>query len=75
MRGLREQIVSSIASMPGFHSGTWLTGGEDGLGLSLTVWDTVKQASTLAGRFAVGSSPAGGSSVTRCETREVAVTA
>lgn len=75
MQGLRERIVPAIASMPGFHSGTWLTGGENGLGLSLTVWDTVEDAGAFADRFGEGSSPAGGASVTRCETREVVATA
>ncbi len=72
---LRNQIVPAISSMPGFTSGTWLTGNEDGLGLSMTVWDTAEAADQFAARFGVGSSPAGGASVMRCETREVAAIA
>jgi heme-degrading monooxygenase HmoA len=41
LRGLREGIVPAISAMPGFHSGVWLTTGNDaGLGLSLTVWES-----------------------------------
>jgi hypothetical protein len=35
--GLRNHLVPAIRSMPGFLSGTWLTGGGDETGLSLTV--------------------------------------
>ena len=72
---LREQIVPAIKQLPGFQSGTWLTGGEQGRGLSLTVWDTEEHARTMADRFGVGSSPAMSASVARCEVREVAATA
>jgi heme-degrading monooxygenase HmoA len=72
---LREHVVPSIKQMPGFQSGTWLTGNEDGKGLSLTVWETEEQANAMAERFGIGSSPAASASVTRCEVREVAATA
>ena len=72
---LREQIVPAIKSLPGFRSGTWLTGGTDGKGLSLTLWDSEKNAHAMAERFGPGSSPTASASVTRCEVREVAATA
>ena len=72
---LREQIVPAIKSLPGFQSGTWLTGGTDGKGLSLTLWDSEENAHAMAERFAPGSSPTASTSVTRCEVREVAATA
>jgi hypothetical protein len=37
LKALREQIVPSIKAMPGFQSGTWLPGNDDGKGLSLTL--------------------------------------
>lgn len=37
LKGLRDQIVPAITALPGFQSGTWLTGNDSGLGLSLTV--------------------------------------
>ena len=40
LQTLREQIIPSIKQLPGFRSGTWLPGNDDGKGLSLTVWDT-----------------------------------
>ncbi|MBV8999417.1 MAG: hypothetical protein JO304_10170 [Solirubrobacterales bacterium] len=75
IQALREQIVPAIRQLPGFKSGTWLTGNEQGRGLSLTVWDTDEHARTMADRFGVGSSPAMSASVARCEVREVAATA
>jgi len=75
LEGLREQIVPAIAALPGFQSGTWLTGNEAGLGLSLTVWDTKEHADAMAAVFGPGSSPQAGASIRRCEVREVAATA
>ena len=75
IQALREQIVPAIRQLPGFQSGTWLTGNEQGRGLSLTVWDTEEHARMMADRFGVGSSPAMSASVARCEVREVAATA
>jgi hypothetical protein len=75
LRALREQIVPAISQLPGFQSGTWLTGNEEGRGLSLTLWDTEENARTMARRFGPGSSPAASASVVRCEVREVAATA
>ena len=75
LSALRGQIVPAIKAMPGFQSGTWLPGNDDGKGLSLTVWDTVDHARAMAERFGPGSSPAADASVVRCEVREVAATA
>jgi hypothetical protein len=75
LKGLREQIVPAIRALPGFSSGTWLTGNEAGKGLSLTVWDTEANARVMADRFGVGSSPQMAATVSRCELREVAATA
>ena len=74
MTVLREQIVPAIKALPGFQSGTWLTGGADGKGLSLTLWDTGDHAHAMAERFGPGSSPTASASVLRCELREVAAT-
>lgn len=69
---LREQIVPGIRAMPGFQSGTWLAGNDEGRGLSLTVWDTEEHARGMAERFGPGSGPTANASVARCEVREVA---
>ena len=74
LHALREHLVPAIAELPGFRSGTWLTGSEDGRGFSLTVWDSEAAARTMAERFTAGTPPAG-ASVVRCEVREVAATA
>jgi hypothetical protein len=75
LRALQEQIVPAIRQLPGFQSGTWLTGNEDGRGLSLTLWDTDQHARTMSERFGPGSSPTASASVVRCEIRNVAATA
>jgi hypothetical protein len=72
---LREQIVPATKALPGFQSGTWLTGGPDSKGLSLTLWDTEDNARAMADRFGPGSSPTASASVVRCEVREVAASA
>ena len=75
LKGLREQIVPAITALPGFQSGTWLTGNDSGLGLSLTVWDTREHAEAMAAMFGPGSSPQAGASIRRCEVREVSAIA
>lgn len=75
LSALRDHVVPGIAQLPGFQSGTWLTGNEDGRGLSLTLWDTEENARAMAERFAGGGGPAMPASVARCEVREVAATA
>jgi hypothetical protein len=75
LAALREQIVPAIRAMPGFQSGTWLPGNDEGKGLSLTVWDSEPHARVMAERFGPGSSPTASASVVRCELREVAATA
>ena len=72
---LRERIVPAIKQLPGFQSGTWLTGNEDGRGLSLTLWDSEENARAMAEQFGGGGGPAMPASVARCEVREVAATA
>ncbi len=74
LQALREHVVPAITQLPGFRSGTWLTGNEDGRGLSLTVWDSEEDARTMAERFGTGAS-AGPAAVARCEVREVAAMA
>jgi hypothetical protein len=75
LTALREQIVPAITRLPGFQSGTWLTGNDEGRGLSLTVWDTEENARVMADRFGIGSNPTASAMVSRCELREVAATA
>lgn len=75
LRALREQIVPAISKMAGFRAGTWLTGNDDGKGLSLTLWDTEDAAKAMASMFQVGSNPQLGAEIARCEVRTVAATA
>jgi hypothetical protein len=77
LMALRDQIVPAITQLPGFQSGTWLTGNEDDRGLSLTVWDSEENARAMAERFGGGGDggPAMPAAVVRCEVREVAATA
>jgi hypothetical protein len=75
LQTLREQIVPAIKNLPGFQSGTWLPGNEEGRGLSLTVWDTEEHARVMADRFGIGSSPTESAWIARCEIREVAASA
>lgn len=72
---LRERVVPAIKAMPGFQSGTWLPGNEEGKGLSLTLWESEEHARGMAEAFGPGSSPTANASVIRCEVREVAATA
>jgi hypothetical protein len=72
---IREESVPAIKSLPGFESGTWLTGNGFGKALSLTLWDTEPHASAMVDRFGVGSNRLMSGSVVRFEVREVAATA
>ena len=74
LKALRERILPAISALPGFQSGTWLTGGVDGKGLSLTLWDSKENARAMAEHFGPGSSPSANASVVRFELREVAAT-
>jgi heme-degrading monooxygenase HmoA len=74
LEALREHVVPAITHLPGFRSGTWLVGNEQGRGVSLTVWDSEENARAMAERFG-GDGPAMPASVVRCEVREVAATA
>ena len=75
LQALREHVVPAIKQLPGFQSGTWLPGNDDGRGLSLTLWDSEENAQVMAERFGPGSSPTASASVVRCEVRLVAATA
>jgi heme-degrading monooxygenase HmoA len=60
LTALREHVVPAIKSLPGFASGTWLPGGPEGKGLSLTLWETEDDARGMAERFGPGSRFPGG---------------
>jgi hypothetical protein len=75
LQALREQVVPAIRQLPGFQSGTWLTGNDEDKGLSLTLWETEANAHVMADRFGIGSNPAMSAMVSRCEVREVAAIA
>lgn len=72
---LRRHVVPAITQLPGFRSGTWLTGGEHDRGLSLTVWDSEENARAMAAQFGGEGGPDMPATVARCELREVAATA
>jgi heme-degrading monooxygenase HmoA len=75
LAALREHVVPAITQLPGFRSGTWLTGNEQGRGLSLTLWDSEENARAMAERFGGRGAPDMPATVARCEVREVAATA
>jgi hypothetical protein len=75
LEALRQHVVPAITQLPGFRSGTWLTGNENARGLSLTLWDTEANARGMAERFGGRGGPDMPASVARCEVREVAATA
>ena len=75
LEALLEHVVPAITRLPGFRSGTWLTGNEQGRGLSLTLWDGEENARAMAERFGGRGSPDMPATVARCEVREVAATA
>jgi hypothetical protein len=72
---LREHIVPAVQQLPGFRSGTWLTGNDDGKGMSLTVWESDAAAQGMINQFGPGSDSPVAASITRCELREVAAIA
>ena len=72
---LRGHIVPAVQQLPGFRSGTWLPGNEDGLGLSLTLWESEMDAKGMVAHFGPESSSPVAATVRRCEVREVAATA
>jgi hypothetical protein len=72
LHSLHEQeLALAFEQLPGFESGTWVTGDQAGRGLSLTLWDSRENAQSMVERFALGSSPVATASVVRCELREV----
>lgn len=76
LQTLHEQkLALALEQLPGFQSGTWVTGDQAGRGLSLTLWDTWENAQSMAERFVLGSKPAARASVVRCELRWVRDTA
>jgi hypothetical protein len=72
---LREHIVPAVRQLSGFRSGTWLPGNDQGLGLSLTVWDSEANARGMVSHFGPDSESPIAASVRRCEVREIAATA
>jgi hypothetical protein len=72
---LRSQIVPAVQQLAGFQSGTWLPGNDQGLGLSLALWDSESNAQRMVSHFGPDSASPIAASVRRCEVREVAATA
>jgi|Tabmets5t2r1_1033131.scaffolds.fasta_scaffold00743_7 hypothetical protein len=72
---LREHIVPAVRQLAGFRAGTWLTGNDDGKGMSLTVWGSEAAARGMINQFGPDSDSPVAASITRCELREVAAIA
>jgi heme-degrading monooxygenase HmoA len=72
---LRDQIVPAFKSLPGFESGTWLSGNGGGKSLSLTLWDTEAHAQAMIHQYGLGSNHLMSASIVRAEVHEVAATA
>jgi hypothetical protein len=75
IQALEERIVPGVKQIEGFTSGIWLTGNQHGTGLSLMLFEDEQTADAAAKLFPVGTNPETGVTITRCEVREVAVTA
>ena len=74
-RGLREELLPAMRTMPGFSSCLFLTAHERGRGVGIVVFETLEQAKNLADSVAVGSTIHPGVTVTASEVMEVTASA
>lgn len=75
LKHLREEVVPGVSRAPGFQAGYWLRPIDDGVGISLVLFDSEANAEAASRDLAVGSMAAPGVRVTRRELREVAASA
>ena len=75
IKGLRDELAPAMKQTPGFHSGVFATNDSAGTGLMVVVYETQRQADTIAGRLQVGMTPRPGVTITRVEVIEVVATA
>ena len=71
-RGLREELLPALESMPGFESAYLLTAYERGRGVAVVIFDTRENAEALTAGLAVGQEIRTGVTVTAKEVLEVA---
>ena len=71
-RGLRDELLPVLQTMPGFESAVLMTAYERGRGVAVVVFDTLEHASALTAGVTVGQPLRPGVSVTRVEVLEVA---
>jgi hypothetical protein len=69
-RGLHEEVIPRVRQTVGFVAGYWLEP-IDGMGISVTLWESEQAAREAAGHIQPASSPTTGVKLDRIETREV----
>lgn len=74
-RGLREELLPVLKTMPGFVSAALLTNYDDGRGLAVVSFDTAEQARGLASGLTVGRELRAGVTVLSTRVFEVAASA
>jgi hypothetical protein len=74
-RGLREELVPALRSMPGFRSAQLLTAYEHGRGVAVVVFDSRQAAETLVAGLPAGREIRAGVVVTRTDVLEVTASA
>jgi len=74
-KGLREQLVPAVSSVPGFVAGYWTRSDDGSNGLSMLVFESEDAARAAAERFRGGTIIPETVTVSRVEVREVVATA
>jgi hypothetical protein len=71
---LREQVAPIMHGLPGFRTGLWINGQDNGRGMSVTIWDKQDQADAMISMFGTSGEAAGGK-VIRCDVNKVSASA
>jgi hypothetical protein len=74
-RGLREELLPALQSLPGFQSTLLLTAYENGRGVAVVVFDSREAAESITSGFQIGQEIREGVIITRTDTLEVSAAA
>ena len=74
-RGLREELVPALKTMPGFDSALLLTAYDHGRGVAVIVFESEEAARAVASGFAEGQEIRDGVMITRKDVLEVSASA
>jgi hypothetical protein len=72
---LREQIIPIMQGLPGFRTGLWLNGQDNGRGMSVTIWDKQDHADKMISMFGSGPDAKPGGKVLRCDVNKISASA